>query len=52
MNQFKGDCHDPHGAKDMCVAGAIQNFTSQLGHYRHGTSDRRCMNIHNFLIFT
>ncbi|KAL0398651.1 UNVERIFIED_CONTAM: Endonuclease 1 [Sesamum radiatum] len=35
------DCHDPHGVKDMCVAGAIQNFTNQLSHYRHGTSDRR-----------
>ncbi|KAK4399066.1 Endonuclease 1 [Sesamum angolense] len=38
---YKGDCHDPHGVKDMCVAGAIQNFTNQLSHYRHGTSDRR-----------
>lgn len=38
----KGDCHDPHGVKDMCVAGAIQNFTNQLSHYKHGTSDRRC----------
>lgn len=26
----------------MCVAGAIQNFTTQLSHYREGTSDRRC----------
>lgn len=35
------DCHDSHGTKDMCVAGAIQNFTNQLSHYQHGTSDRR-----------
>lgn len=38
---FLGDCHDPHGLKDMCVAGAIQNFTTQLSHYKEGTSDRR-----------
>lgn len=37
-----GDCHDPHGLKNMCVAGAIQNFTEQLLHYKEGTSDRRC----------
>ncbi|GFQ06354.1 endonuclease 4 [Phtheirospermum japonicum] len=36
-----GDCHNPHGDKDMCVAGAIRNFTDQLSHYGHGTSDRR-----------
>lgn len=28
----------------MCVAGAIQNFTTQLSHYREGTSDRRRKN--------
>ncbi|PIN11708.1 nuclease S1 [Handroanthus impetiginosus] len=39
--KYQRDCHDPHGVKDMCVAGAIQNFTNQLSHYRHGTSDRR-----------
>ncbi|KAF7144314.1 hypothetical protein RHSIM_Rhsim05G0156700 [Rhododendron simsii] len=27
---YKRDCHDLHGLKDMCVAGAIQNFTTQL----------------------
>lgn len=37
-----GDCHDQHGLKDMCVDGAIQNFTSQLQHYGEATSDRRC----------
>lgn len=37
-----GDCHDPHGVEGMCVAGAIQNFTLQLLHYREGTADRRC----------
>ncbi|KAE9461786.1 hypothetical protein C3L33_06280, partial [Rhododendron williamsianum] len=41
MPNRTGDCHDPHGLKDMCVAGAIQNFTTQLSHYREGTSDRR-----------
>lgn len=39
---FLGDCHDQHGQKNMCVAGALQNFTSQLLHYKEGTSDRRC----------
>ncbi|OAY74968.1 Endonuclease 1 [Ananas comosus] len=38
---YSRDCHDPHGAKDMCVAGAVRNFTNQLLHYRHGTSDRK-----------
>nr|GMC78796.1 endonuclease 1 [Ipomoea batatas] len=38
---YDRDCHDQHGVKDMCVAGAIQNFTTQLSHYRDGTSDRR-----------
>ncbi|KZV57586.1 endonuclease precursor-like [Dorcoceras hygrometricum] len=38
---YQRDCHDSHGVKDMCVAGAIRNFTNQLSHYRHGTSDRR-----------
>ncbi len=40
-----GDCHDPHGQEDMCVAGAITNFTSQLMHYREGSGDRRCKEI-------
>lgn len=44
MQEFVGigDCHDSKGVKDMCVAGAIKNFTSQLSHYKEGTSDRRC----------
>ncbi|XP_059623265.1 endonuclease 1-like [Cornus florida] len=48
--QYKRDCHDPHGVKDMCVAGAIQNFTTQLSHYREGTSDRR-YNLTEALLF-
>jgi hypothetical protein len=39
---WPGDCHGPDGAEDMCVAGAISNFTSQLMHYKHGSADRRC----------
>jgi hypothetical protein len=27
---FLGDCHNEYGDKDMCVSGAINNFTSQL----------------------
>jgi hypothetical protein len=42
MRYWPGDCHGPDGAKDMCVAGAISNFTSQLMHYKHGSADRRC----------
>lgn len=38
---YSRDCHDPKGLKDMCVAGAIHNYTAQLSHFRHGTSDRR-----------
>ncbi|KAM1384676.1 hypothetical protein EV1_036451 [Malus domestica] len=37
---YSRDCHDQHGVKNMCVAGAVQNFTSQLSHYTEGTSDR------------
>lgn len=37
-----GDCQDQHGLENMCVAGAIKNFTSQLLHYQEGTSDRQC----------
>ncbi|MQL80111.1 hypothetical protein Taro_012560 [Colocasia esculenta] len=44
------DCHDPHGTPDMCVAGAIHNYTSQLMHYNHGTSDRR-YNLTEALLF-
>ncbi|KAG6419078.1 hypothetical protein SASPL_121287 [Salvia splendens] len=44
------DCHDPKGVKDMCVAGAIRNFTNQLSHYHHGTSDRR-YNMTEALLF-
>ncbi|EXB51808.1 Nuclease PA3 [Morus notabilis] len=47
---YSRDCHDPHGLEDMCVAGAIQNFTSQLSHYREGTSDRR-YNMTEALLF-
>ncbi|KAK1324776.1 Endonuclease 1 [Acorus calamus] len=47
---YSRDCHDPKGLKDMCVAGAIRNFTSQLMHYRDGTSDRR-YNLTESLLF-
>ncbi|KAK2644169.1 hypothetical protein Ddye_019364 [Dipteronia dyeriana] len=48
--EFSRDCHDPHGLKNMCVVGAIQNFTSQLLHYREGTADRR-YNMTEALLF-
>eukprot|EP00249_Psilotum_nudum_P006628 c19943_g1_i3 orf=285-1181(-) len=35
--KYSRDCHDAHGNKDMCSAGAINNFTSQLTTY--GSSD-------------
>ncbi|PIA55037.1 hypothetical protein AQUCO_00800047v1 [Aquilegia coerulea] len=38
---YSRDCHDSHGLKGMCVAGAIHNYTTQLSHYKHGSSDRR-----------
>ncbi|KAM6585032.1 hypothetical protein CsatB_012034 [Cannabis sativa] len=47
---YSRDCHDQHGSENMCVAGAIQNFTSQLSHYREGTSDRR-YNMTEALLF-
>lgn len=36
---YQRDCHDEQGVKDMCVAGAIQNFTTQLSHYTPSSSD-------------
>ncbi|KAI3765105.1 hypothetical protein L2E82_15131 [Cichorium intybus] len=47
---YSRDCHDTHGGKDMCVAGAIKNYTSQLSHYHEGTSDRR-YNMTEALLF-
>lgn len=47
---YSRDCHDPSGAKDMCVAGAIANFTSQLMHYKHGSADRK-YNLTEALLF-
>ncbi|KAF5205021.1 Endonuclease [Thalictrum thalictroides] len=47
---YSRDCHDSHGLKGMCVAGAIQNFTTQLSHYKHGSSDRR-YNMTEALLF-
>ncbi|CAN6546512.1 unnamed protein product [Malus baccata var. baccata] len=47
---YSRDCHDQHGVKNMCVAGAVQNFTSQLSHYTEGTSDRR-YNMTEALLF-
>ncbi|XP_057960674.1 endonuclease 1 [Malania oleifera] len=47
---YSRDCHDQHGMKNRCVAGAIKNFTSQLSHYREGTSDRR-YNMTEALLF-
>ncbi|KAJ6416529.1 hypothetical protein OIU84_002398, partial [Salix udensis] len=42
---YSRDC-----VKDACVDGAIQNFTSQLLHYRDGTADRR-YNLTEALLF-
>ncbi|KAK4797813.1 hypothetical protein SAY86_030139 [Trapa natans] len=47
---YSRDCHDQHGQQNMCVAGAVKNFTSQLLHYKEGTSDRR-YNLTEALLF-
>uniref|UniRef100_J3M1S7 Aspergillus nuclease S1 n=2 Tax=Oryza brachyantha TaxID=4533 RepID=J3M1S7_ORYBR len=47
---YSRDCHGPDGAEDMCVAGAIANFTSQLMHYNHGSADRK-YNMTEALLF-
>uniref|UniRef100_A0ACD5UFF9 Uncharacterized protein n=1 Tax=Avena sativa TaxID=4498 RepID=A0ACD5UFF9_AVESA len=47
---YSRDCHDPSGSKDMCVAGAIANFTSQLMHYKQGSADRK-YNLTEALLF-
>ncbi|KAL8160199.1 hypothetical protein V2J09_001736 [Rumex salicifolius] len=35
---YQRDCVDDYGNEDMCVAGAILNFTSQLQHYKQPAS--------------
>ncbi|KAK4271454.1 hypothetical protein QN277_020151 [Acacia crassicarpa] len=47
---YSRDCHNANGVKDMCVAGAIKNFTSQLQDYRQGTGDSR-LNMTEALLF-
>ncbi|XP_028767638.1 endonuclease 1-like [Neltuma alba] len=47
---YSRDCHNPKGEQDMCVAGAIKNFTSQLLHYKEGTGDPR-QNMTEALLF-
>lgn len=47
---YQRDCHDPQGEKDRCVAGAIQNYTTQLTHYKRASSDRR-YNMTEALLF-
>uniref|UniRef100_A0A7N2LNK5 Aspergillus nuclease S1 n=1 Tax=Quercus lobata TaxID=97700 RepID=A0A7N2LNK5_QUELO len=49
---YQRDCHDPHGVEDMCVAGAVQNFTSQLVDYREGSADRRYNMTEAFLFLS
>ncbi|XP_020592427.1 endonuclease 1 [Phalaenopsis equestris] len=47
---YSRDCKDPKGTEDMCVAGAVSNFSTQLLHYQHGTADRR-YNLTEALLF-
>ncbi|XP_043687431.1 endonuclease 1-like [Telopea speciosissima] len=47
---YSRDCHNPKGVKDMCVAGAVQNFTTQLANYKKGSSDSR-YNMTEALLF-
>ncbi|XP_027931536.1 endonuclease 1 [Vigna unguiculata] len=49
--QYSRDCHDSHGVEDMCVAGAVKNFTSQLMHYKEGISDDHRYNMTEALLF-
>lgn len=38
-----GDCHDSAGHKDMCVTGAIYNYTKQLvSSYQDSNSRLKC----------
>eukprot|EP01018_Ginkgo_biloba_P021985 Gb_25885 [translate_table: standard] len=36
---YSRDCHNQQGEKDMCVAGAINNYTAQLATYGDTASD-------------
>ncbi|KAK1303228.1 Endonuclease 1 [Acorus calamus] len=46
---YSRDCHDPKGLKDMCVAGAIRNFTSQLMHYRDDNLTESLLFLSHFM---
>ncbi|KAL8531707.1 hypothetical protein ACS0TY_008340 [Phlomoides rotata] len=36
--QYKRDCKDEDGLQDRCVAGAVNNYTTQLLTYKHSSS--------------
>ena len=38
---LQGDCEDDDGVKDRCVAGAINNYTSQLLAYKNNAISAR-----------
>lgn len=46
-----GDCKDENGEKGRCVAGAINNYTSQLLSYNSHSSQPKCISM-KILILT
>lgn len=42
-----GDCRDGNGTLGRCVAGAINNYTTQLLTYGNKGSDSQCKQTHS-----
>ncbi|RVX08534.1 Endonuclease 4 [Vitis vinifera] len=48
---FPGDCHDFRGHKDICVTGAIYNYTKQLTSGYHNSGSEIRYNLTEALMF-
>lgn len=48
--EYSRDCHDFHGKKDRCVAGAIYNYSAQLSSYQRSDSEKK-YNLTEALLF-
>lgn len=50
VDKYAGDCKDEDGIKDRCVAGAINNYTTQLLSYGNSNSKSQCKNLNFHII--
>ncbi|GMN38586.1 hypothetical protein TIFTF001_007815 [Ficus carica] len=49
--QYERDCKDENGMKGRCVAGAIQNYTTQLLTYKNNSPHQSQYNLTEALLF-